>query len=537
MLKKILAVLVCTFTMAMTFSSCGKEADISDNSDKKSSDNGSADDSSVSDVSIANFTAPEKGDTVITMNIKDYGAVKIRLFPEYADKGVENFIGLAEKGYYDGLTFHRVINEFMIQGGDPNGNGTGGESIWGGKFDGGTDPHLIHAAGALAYANSGATSTNGSQFYIVTGKVCTESDIENYRSSGYSISEEAEKIYTTAGGVPYLDGNYTVFGQVYQGLDIIFQIQQVTTDTGNDKPMKDVIIDSVTVDKYDGEELQWYISDYENYDAQSSTESETAPVEEVSVENFTAPEQGDKIISMNIKDYGEVKFRLFPEYADKGVENFIGLAEQGYYDGLTFHRIIKDFMIQGGDPEGTGRGGESMWGGSFDGGTDPHLIHAAGAVAYANSGSTSTNGSQFYIVTGEKYSKEDLEQYVNYGYNFSDEAMDIYSTAGGTPWLDGGYTVFGQVFDGLDIIFEIQQTETDENDKPLEDVIIESVKVGEYDGSEIRWYISDYDGTADTSVTEGETTETADTSVTEEETAETVSEEASTEAYFEETTT
>ncbi len=516
MLKRILAVLVCTFTMTTLFSSCGKETDISENSSQESSDN-----SQVTNVSIANFTAPQKGDTVITMNIHDYGTVKIKLFPEYADKGVENFVGLAKKGYYDGLTFHRVINDFMIQGGDPQGNGTGGESIWGGKFDGGTDPHLIHAAGAIAYANSGSTSTDGSQFYIVTGKVYTDEEIENYKSQGYNISDEAKQIYTTVGGTPFLDGNYTVFGQVYEGLDIIFQIQQVSTDTGNDKPMKDVIIDSVTVDKYDDEELKWYITDYDNYDSQAT--SETTQAEAVPVKNFTAPEVGDKIISMTIKDYGEVKFRLFPEYADKGVENFIGLAEQGYYDGLTFHRVINDFMIQGGDPEGTGRGGESMWGGSFDGGTDSHLIHAAGAVAYANSGSTSTDGSQFYIVTGEKYYTDELTQLESYGYNFSDEAMQIYSTAGGTPWLDGGYTIFGQVYDGLDIIFDIQKTETDENDKPVEDVIIESVKVGEYDGSQIRWYISDYDGT-DTSVTEENTSENSE-----------ITEEVSTEAYSEET--
>ncbi len=527
MLKRILAVLVCTFTMATVFSSCGKQADISGNSDEGSVDESSV--SSVSDVSVVNFTAPEKDDTVITMNIRDYGTVKIRLFPEYADKGVENFVELAKKGYYDGLKFHRVINDFMIQGGDPNGNGTGGESIWGGKFNGGTDPHLIHTAGALAYANSGDISTSGSQFFIVTGTVCTESDIENYRSSGYNISSDAEKIYTTAGGAPWLDGNYTVFGQVYQGLDIIFNIQKVSTDTGNNKPMQDVIIDSVTVDKYDGEEIKWYISDYDDYDPQA-----TVPVEEVSIENFTAPKKGDKVISMNIKDYGEVKFRLFPEYADKGVENFIGLAEQGYYDGLTFHRIINDFMIQGGDPEGTGRGGESIWGESFDGGTDPHLIHSAGAVAYANSGSTSTNGSQFYIVTGELYAKEDLEQYKNYGYNFSDEAMEIYSTVGGTPWLDGGYTVFGQVYDGLDIVFEIQETTTDENDKPVEDVIIESVKVGEYDGETIRWYISDYDGTSTPDTNEEETSDTDENAET---TDETIGDESSEEEYFEETTT
>lgn len=488
MLKKILAVLVCTFAVTSVFSSCGKEAEISENSDVES-----VDDTVKANVSIANFTAPQKDDTIITMNIRDYGTVKIRLFPEYADKGVENFIGLAEKGYYDGLTFHRVINDFMIQGGDPNGNGTGGESMWGGKFDGGTDPHLIHAAGALAYANSGATSTNGSQFYIVTGKVCTADDIEYYREAGYNISEEAEAIYTTAGGVPYLDGSYTVFGQVFEGLDIIFQIQQVSTDTGNDKPMKDVIIDSVTVDKYNDEELNWYISDYESYSASAEIEAETLPVENVPVKNFTEPEIGDKIISMTLKDYGEVKFRLFPEYADKGVENFIGLAEQGYYDGLTFHRIINDFMIQGGDPEGTGRGGESIWGEKFEGGTDAHLIHAAGAVAYANSGATSTNGSQFYIVTGEVYDDEGMATYENYGYSFTDEAKQIYETAGGTPFLDGGYTVFGQVYDGLDVIFEVQQVTTDENDKPVEDVIIESMKVGEYDGSGVKWYLSDYE--------------------------------------------
>ena len=186
------------------------------------------------------------------------------------------------------------------------------------------------------------------------------------------------------------------------------------------------------------------------------------------------------------------KVELYPEYAPETVENFLGLTEKGYYDGLTFHRVIKDFMIQGGDPEGTGMGGESMWGGSFDGGTDPHIIHAAGAVAYANSGSTSTHGSQFYIVTGEIYKSDELDALADYGYKFSENEKNVYSTYGGDPWLDGSYTVFGQVFDGLDIIFDLQNAETDENDKPLEDIIIESVQVAEYDGSELRWKITDY---------------------------------------------
>lgn len=227
--------------------------------------------------------------------------------------------------------------------------------------------------------------------------------------------------------------------------------------------------------------------------SEQSGSSETSK-SDASIANFTAPEDGEKIIIMNIKDYGEVKIKLFPEYADKGVENFVELAKEGYYDGLTFHRVISDFMIQGGDPLGTGTGGESIWGGKFDGGTDPRLIHAAGAVAYANSGSTATNGSQFYIVTGTVYEESDLEQLdAYYQLGLSDEAMQLYTTVGGTPWLDGGYTVFGQVFDGLDVIFEIQNVATDAgNDKPLEDVVMESVKVGEYDGGEIKWYISDY---------------------------------------------
>lgn len=227
----------------------------------------------------------------------------------------------------------------------------------------------------------------------------------------------------------------------------------------------------------------------------STEETTEASVQDVNVEavNFTPPNEGDDIIVMKIKDYGTVKIRLFPEYAEKGVENFVGLAKKGYYDGLTFHRVINNFMIQGGDPEGTGMGGESIWGDKFDGGTDPHLIHAAGALAYANSGSTATNGSQFYIVTGEVYSKEDMEMLAERGYQFSDSAKEIYTSQGGTPWLDGSYTVFGQVIDGLDIIFKIQQVPTGENDKPKDDVIIESVTIEKYDGSELKWYISDYD--------------------------------------------
>ena len=519
-LKRIALAAFCCVTAVSMLASCGKDLALSgEDTASKASDTSDA------AADVMNFTAPKNGDTIIEINFKDYGTVKFRLFPEYADKGVENFVELAKKGYYDGLTFHRIIKDFMIQGGDPLGNGTGGESAWGGKFDGGTDPHLIHCAGAVAYANSGSTATDGSQFYIVTGTTYTAGDLAQ---NNIHLSDTATEIYGKDGGAPWLDGNYTVFGQVYEGLDVIFNIQRTATDA-SDKPLEDVVMESVKVGTYNGEELRWHLSDY---DYQEPT---LAPKENIDIANFTAPEDGEKIVTMTIKDHGDIKIKLFPEYADKGVENFLGLTEKGYYDGLIFHRIIKDFMIQGGDPEGTGLGGESMWGGSFDGGTDPHLIHAAGAVAYANSGSTSTDGSQFYIVTGEVYTDEDFEGLASYGYRFSDNEKNVYSTYGGDPWLDGSYTVFGQVFDGLDIVFDLQNAETDENDKPLEDIIIESVQVAEYDGSELRWKITDYPAAEDTTENSSEEEATEATEAAEEVTAEENTEAAEEETAAEET--
>lgn len=235
---------------------------------------------------------------------------------------------------------------------------------------------------------------------------------------------------------------------------------------------------------------------------ESAETTASQSVEEAQVMNYTAPLAGEQIVIINIKDHGEVKIKLFPEYAEKGVENFTELAKRDYYDGLIFHRVIKDFMIQGGDPLGTGTGGASIWGDKFEGGSDPHLIHVPGAVAYANSGvtldnpsPTASNGSQFYIVTGDVYTSEDLGMMSSYyQIEFTDEASSLYTSVGGAPWLDGGYTVFGQVFDGLDIIFELQNVSTDaSNNKPLEDIVIESVEVSEYNGEDIRWFISDYE--------------------------------------------
>ena len=215
-------------------------------------------------------------------------------------------------------------------------------------------------------------------------------------------------------------------------------------------------------------------------------ESSIQWLDDVEIHNFIMPEVGEKIAVINVKDYGTIKIKLFPEDAEKGVENFVGLAEMGYYDELIFHRIIPNFMNQGGDPKGNGTGGKSMWGESFDGGTDENLYHFTGAVAYANSGATSTNGSQFYIVNTPdgytEYSCAELYEMDSSSYNWPANVAAKYDEVGGVPFLDGGYTVFGQIFEGMDVVRAMAEVETDDNDKPLTQVMMESVQIVEYTG-------------------------------------------------------
>lgn len=164
-------------------------------------------------------TKEEKKEMTVAIIKTNMGTIEIELFAKETPKTVENFVGLANKGYYNGVIFHRVIDNFMIQGGDPTGTGRGGESLWGGKFADEIVPSLKHdGPGILSMANAGP-NTNGSQFFI------------------------------TLVATPWLDGKHTVFGKVIAGMEVVSAIGKVATSKPGDRPLKDVVMESVTIEK------------------------------------------------------------------------------------------------------------------------------------------------------------------------------------------------------------------------------------------------------------------------------------------------
>lgn len=189
------------------------------------------------------------------------------------------------------------------------------------------------------------------------------------------------------------------------------------------------------------------------------------------------PESGEQIAVMTTS-MGTIKIRLFPEAAPKACENFITHAKDGYYNGLIFHRVIKDFMIQGGDPNGTGTGGESIWGKPFEDEFTPELHNLRGALSMANAG-PGTNGSQFFIVQAKEVSDDMLDQLRSADENyFPTQCINNYENMGGTPWLDYKHTVFGQVFEGMDTVDAIADVKVDFfQNKPAKDVVIKKIEI------------------------------------------------------------
>lgn len=231
------------------------------------------------------------------------------------------------------------------------------------------------------------------------------------------------------------------------------------------------------------------------------------------------PAEGETVAIMHTS-LGDISIRFFPEAAPKAVKNFLTHAKNGYYNGLTFHRIIDDFMIQGGDPKGTGTGGESIWGKSFEDEFDKKLMNLRGSLSMANSG-VNTNGSQFFINQAKPDGKTAAELKKTYDYDtiiqsyctqygmtaaaveaalkqqggispdsrlVPDEVWEVYAQNGGNIHLDGawresgGHTVFGQVYAGMDVVDAIAGVETDSNGLPSEAVTIRTIEVTAYRG-------------------------------------------------------
>lgn len=240
-----------------------------------------------------------------------------------------------------------------------------------------------------------------------------------------------------------------------------------------------------------------------------------------------APAAGEEVAVMHTSK-GDITMRFFPEAAPKTVQNFKEHAKSGYYDGLTFHRVIENFMIQGGDPKGNGTGGESIFGDKFEDEFDQKLLNLNGAVSMANSG-PNTNGSQFFInqSNASAFGKRDdytdkamQQQYKDayeqlskmYGSQFTnqfknwksyydsqytetyiydwipDEVWALYEKHGGNISLDGawrktgGHTVFAQVIEGMDVVEAIAAVSTDDNNKPVKNVTIDSIELVPYGG-------------------------------------------------------
>lgn len=211
-LKKLLILSLCTITItSLSLLGCNKQTSSTSNSSFEFTEN---------------VETPENT-PIATIEVKDFGTIKAELYPNIAPNTVNNFISLANNGFYNNLTFHRIIKGFMIQGGDPKGDGTGGPgySIKGEFKNNGVNNPLKHTKGVLSMARSNKPDSAGSQFFIVSGKA------------------------------DHLDGDYAAFGKVISGLDVVEKIESVKTGK-NDKPETPVVIESISVELngYDAKE-------------------------------------------------------------------------------------------------------------------------------------------------------------------------------------------------------------------------------------------------------------------------------------------
>ena len=214
----------------------------------------------------------------------------------------------------------------------------------------------------------------------------------------------------------------------------------------------------------------------------NSTEDEedSFDYEAAAEEQMAEPKAGETIAVMHVKGYGDITFKFFEDKAPKAVKNFLTHAKEGYYNGVKFHRVMEDFMIQGGDPKGDGTGGESIWGEGFEEEIDQSLVPYRGALCMASAGTgTSSLESQFFIVQAKA---DDTQASSMLSYGYPEGLVKSYQKYGGYLSLYKSYTVFGQVIFGMEVVDKIAQTEktlssSGELSSPVNDIIIESIDV------------------------------------------------------------
>ena len=358
----------------------------------------------------------------------------VELYPEYAPQTVENFQGLVESGFYSGLTFHRIVKNFMIQGGDPNGNGTGSSSqnIYGEFANNGfTQNTLSHVRGVLSMARATSPNTASCQFFIMNAD------------------------YTG------LDRNYAAFGRVVAGMETIDAITALPVEgqpfsTEESKPVVAPVIESAVFVNFEGETTPPTLFETQ----QATTQSNSLNIENCYTEVLPAAEGVTEFVQFKMHGGATFVVELYPEYAPQTVQNFQNLVGSGFYNGLTFHRIYKDFMIQGGDPEGNGTG--TIEGGtipgefSANGFTQNTLKHERGVISMARRTDPNSASCQFFI---------------------------MHAT---TASLDGNYAAFGRVVAGMDTIDELaslaveRQLYSNEMTKPVVAPVMESVTFVHY---------------------------------------------------------
>jgi cyclophilin family peptidyl-prolyl cis-trans isomerase len=322
----------------------------------------------------------------LTITVKDLGKVVVELFPDVAPLNVKNVETLAAKGFYNGLTFHRIVPGFVIQGGDPTGTGAGGP-----EYTVPAEIKLKHVRGgfAMARTNNPAKASSSCQFYI------------------------------NLNDLPQLDNNYTVIGQVREGLDVVDKIAAVSTGEG-DKPVTPVVMEKVVV------------------------EQRPAPAGQAPEVKTESPAR--HFLLLKIKDYGQLKVELFNDAAPNNVAAIEAMAAKGGYDDIPLVAVLPGFVIQCGDV-GSVRGcrGECQ-----PCGPEPGRKHVTGALGVGKAATLKApvRSCEFYFCLADQ------------------------------PRLDSaGFTVIGQTVEGLDILQKLSKVKTDKDGKPVKPVIVEKVEV------------------------------------------------------------